>query len=83
MLDAQAGHQYEGEDPPEITSDDAMAIRIFNGLSNGMGGLDWAGLPLLVALHDVRDVEGLLHRLHTIKVHQARQDARPDKPAES
>lgn len=77
MLDAQAGVEYEGEDPPAATADDAMAIRIFNGLSNGMGGLDWAGLPLLAAYHGVRDVEGLLHRLLVIKGHRPPQDATP------
>lgn len=51
-----------------------MAIRIFNGLSNGVGGLDWAGLPLLVTYHGVRDVEGLLHRLLVIKGHHPPQD---------
>lgn len=51
-----------------------MAIRIFNGLSNGVGGLDWAGLPLLVTYHGVRDVEGLLHRLLVIKGHRPPQD---------
>jgi hypothetical protein len=48
-----------------------LAIRVFNGLSNGMGGLDWAGLPMMCALHGVRDVEGLLYRLLTIKTHRA------------
>lgn len=47
-----------------------MAIRVFNGLANGMGGLDWAGLPLLCAYHCVNDVEGLLHRLLVIKTHR-------------
>lgn len=51
-----------------------LAIRIFNGLSNGMGGLDWAGLPLLCAYHRVSDVEGLVHRLLVIKTHR-----RPDE----
>ncbi len=74
MLDAQAGVQYEGEDPPAATEADAMAIRIFNALSNGMGGLDWAGLPLQVAYHGVQDVQGLLHRLLVIKGHRPPQD---------
>lgn len=75
MLDAQAGIQYEGETPPPPTDDDVMAIRVFNGLANGMGGLDWAGLPLLCAYHGVRDVEGLLHRLLVIKAHRKPDDA--------
>ncbi len=51
-----------------------MAIRIFNALSNGMGGLDWAGLPLHVAYHGVQDVEGLLQRLLVIKTHRPPHD---------
>lgn len=77
MLDAQAGVEYDGEDPPDATAQDAMAIRIYNGLSNGMGGLDWAGLPLLCAWHGVRDVDGLLHRLLVIKGHRPPPDAGP------
>lgn len=52
-----------------------MAIRVFNGLTNGMGGLDWAGLPLLCAYHCVNDVEGLMHRLLVIKSHRKQDDA--------
>lgn len=39
-------------------------------LANGMGGLDWAGLPLAVELYGVRDVELLVHALLAIKTHQ-------------
>lgn len=70
MLDAQAGIQYRGEDPPEATDDDMLAMRTWNMLANGMGGLDWAGLPLAVALLGITDVEGLLHRLQVIKQHK-------------
>ncbi|MCW7542019.1 hypothetical protein OOT46_29920 [Aquabacterium sp. A7-Y] len=35
-----------------------------------MGGLDWAGLLLVVELLGVSDVEALLHRLHIIKTHR-------------
>lgn len=45
-------------------------------LANGMGGLDWSGLPLAVALLGITDVEGLLHRLQVIKQHRP-----PDNPA--
>lgn len=70
MLDAQAGIQYRGENPPEATDDDMLAMRTWNMLANGMGGLDWAGLPLAVALLGITDVEGLLHRLQVIKQHR-------------
>lgn len=75
MLDAQAGVQYDGEDPPEATHDEAMAIRIFNALSNGMGGVDWSGLPLWVAHFGITDITGLLHRLLVIKGHRRPDDA--------
>lgn len=40
-----------------------------------MGGIDWAGLPLVVEHLGIDDVEGLLHRLLTIKLHK-----RPEAP---
>ncbi len=42
-------------------------------LSNGMGGLDWAGLPFVCAALGVQDVEGLLQRLTVIKLHRRNQ----------
>lgn len=47
-----------------------QAIKIYNALANGMGGLDWAGLPLMCGLHGVQDVESIVHRLITIKTHR-------------
>lgn len=46
-------------------------------LSNGMGGYDWAGLPLMVEWIGVQDVEGLLARLHAIRQHMAQDDDKP------
>ncbi len=51
-----------------------LALRTWNLLSNGMGGIDWAGLPLVVALLGITDIEGLLHRLQVIKTHRPPQD---------
>lgn len=42
-------------------------------LANGMGGIDWQGLPLLCGWLGVQDVEGLMHRLVAIRMHN------PDK----
>ena len=42
----------------------------FNHLANGMGGIDWSGLPYVVAALGVDDVAGLLHRLLVIKLHR-------------
>ena len=43
---------------------------MFNALANGMGGIDWTGLPLLASLYGVQDVEGLIDRLIVIKTHR-------------
>lgn len=68
----------EGDDgePVKPRSDelDRMALRIHNLLSNGTGGIDWAGVPLWVELLGVRDVEGLLLRLETIVIHRAPEE---------
>jgi hypothetical protein len=39
-----------------------------------MGGLDWAGLPLVIELLGVADVEALIDRLLTIKTHRPPKD---------
>lgn len=36
-------------------------------LANGMGGIEWAGLPFVAALLGVRDVDLFTVRLMTIK----------------
>ena len=43
-------------------------------LANGMGGIDWSGLPLAVEMLGVSEVEALVHRLVIIKSHK------PEKP---
>lgn len=43
---------------------------VWNYLHNGHGGFDWAGLPLVVALLGIDDVEALMHRLLVIKTHK-------------
>jgi hypothetical protein len=59
----------EGEQA-ERTPADSMAIAAYNHLSNGMGGIDWAGLPLVVELLGITDIEGLMERLIVIKMHR-------------
>ena len=61
---------WEGEDQPTASPDDAVAFRAYSLLSNGMGGIDWAGLPLVCEWLGVSDVDGLLHRLSVIKAHK-------------
>ena len=59
-----------------------MAIRVWNALADGHGGIHWAGLELMVAWLDIDDVEGLLQRLLTIKAHRASADAHTAAPTE-
>lgn len=49
-------------------------MQAYNLLSNGMGGLDWAGLEVVCAYLGITDVEPLIHALGVIKAHQ------PPKP---
>lgn len=55
---------------PVITSEDTIAIRIFNALQNGMGGVDWAGLPWMADLYGVEDLDDITERLIVIKTHE-------------
>jgi hypothetical protein len=47
-------------------------------LNNGMGGIDWAGLPVAVELYRVRDVEGLVERLLVAKAYKKPADEEKD-----
>ncbi len=47
-----------------------MAIRAWNMLGNGMGGIDWAGLDVVCAWLGITDIEGLMARLNIIKHHE-------------
>lgn len=44
-----------------------MAIKAWNLLSNGQGGLDWAGLPLVAEFLGITDMDMLMTRLSVIK----------------
>jgi hypothetical protein len=54
--------------------DDIVASRGYALLANGMGGLDWAGVPLVAQLLGVTDFEMFLHRLTVIKLHRPGSD---------
>ena len=58
-----------------------MAFRVYGLLANGMGGLDWAGLPVIAEWLGVQDMDDLLHRLAVIKAHRSAAD-REDKPGQ-
>ena len=47
-----------------------VAIRCWNMLSNGMGGIDWSGLPFVAGHLGVEDIEALIADLTTIKTHK-------------
>jgi hypothetical protein len=57
-----------------VTADQAIALQAFTLLKNGMGGLDWAGLPFVVAHLGVQDVPALIEALHTIKTYSPPKD---------
>lgn len=63
--------RWEGEAAPLQGPLDVLALRAWNLLANGMGGIDWAGLPLVAALLGIDDAEDLIHRLGVIKNHRA------------
>lgn len=42
-----------------------------------MGGIDWSGLPVVVELYGITDIEMFMHRLTVIKLH------RPVKPGDN
>ena len=39
-------------------------------MSNGHGGMDWAGLNLMAALLGIENIESLVNRLLIIKLHK-------------
>lgn len=45
-------------------------MRAHNLLSTGMGGWDWAGLPIVCAMLGIDDPEALIDQLLTIKTHR-------------
>ena len=47
-------------------------------LANGMGGLDWAGLPIVAELLGIDDIESLVHRLMNIKAWRPDSDSNSD-----
>ncbi len=42
----------------------------WNRLENGMGGLDWTGLPVVAELLGITDLEALIDDLLVIKSHR-------------
>lgn len=44
-------------------------------LSNGMGGIDMSGLPLVCEWLGIADIDGLLMRMETIRMHKPPEHA--------
>lgn len=73
---------YEGEDPPRATAADEQAIAVWNALADRNGGIQWGGLPFMAELLGVDDLEGLVVRLVTIKLHRPPEQGQPARPPE-
>lgn len=55
-----------------------LAIRAWNLLSNGMGGIDWAGLPIVAELLAVQDLELLTDALLAIRQYKPASERSED-----
>lgn len=58
----------------------ASAIRAWNLLSNGMGGIDWQGFERIAAHLCITDEEWLIESLHAIKSHRPPKGGFGDMP---
>ncbi len=68
-----------GETGEPLSLINRQAIQIWNMLCNGMGSIDWSGLPFAVEWLGVDDVEGLVEGLMTIKSHRPEREAGQDE----
>ena len=57
-----------------LTAENGAAIKAYNLLSNGMGGIDWAGLDVVVEMLGIEDVEALIEALLCIRLRPRRSD---------
>jgi len=69
-----------GPKPEPLSHANGLAIKAWNLLANGMGGLDWAGLPLVVDLLGIEDIEALVDALLVIKTHRPPDAGAPPEP---
>jgi hypothetical protein len=56
---------------------DRQSIEVWNMLES-QGSVDWAGLPMVVGLLGVEDIDGLMMRLKAIKQYLRESAARKD-----
>lgn len=59
-----------GEDAPVASALHSLHLRAWALLKNGMGGVDWAGLPVVMAHLGLTDPAALIESLATIKNYQ-------------
>jgi hypothetical protein len=55
-----------------------VALRAWELLRTGLGGIDWAGLPLVAGLLGVQDPESLIWRLQAIRAYRNPTEDTPD-----
>lgn len=60
-----------------LSAANGLALAAYNLLANGMGGIDWAGLDVVVELLGIDDVEALIEALLCIRL-RPRRSASPD-----
>lgn len=53
-----------------VSERNVLAIRAWNLLSNGMGGLDWQGFDRIVRHLSIDDEEWLIESLNAIRSHR-------------
>lgn len=54
-----------------------QALTVRNLLANGMGGIDWAGLPFVVEWLGVSDLQGLMQRLSILLSYRKPSEREP------
>jgi hypothetical protein len=79
FLDYRAGVVWEGEAPPEPNASTLEAIRVWNFIADGMGGVRWDALPLALEFNRVPDAEETIVRLLLIKSHNPKREPRDDE----
>jgi hypothetical protein len=71
-----------GQEPEELLPHNALAIKAWNFLSNGMGGMDAAGLPFVCEWLGFEDPELLAEALLCIRLHGAKKSDEPPDETE-
>jgi hypothetical protein len=75
LLDASAGIQYVDEAPELATAWSMVVFDAWAHLSNGSGGIDFAGMPVVVEMLGIADPARLLDSIRVIREHRP---ARPE-----